>query len=50
MTNQKAFKKRKQITVEIVIERREVYDNNENDNINNNIKGEHREGVKMGRR
>ena len=44
MTNQKAFEKRKQIIVEVVIEGREKYDNDEGDNIDNGVENEYREG------
>ena len=50
ITNQKAFEKRKQMTIKIIVEKRGEYDNNENDDIDNDVENEYREGPETKRR
>ena len=50
MTNQKAFEKRKQIIIKIVVEKREKYGNDKDNNINNDIKNEYREKLEAKRK
>ena len=38
------------MTTEIIVERREKYDNNEDNNINNDVEDEYREGLKTRRK